>query len=745
MPRFAVTRNNFLGGELSIRADGRTDIPQYNLGCKQIRNFIPMPSGGITRRPGTRFIDKVRGVSTNELIGVRIIPFVFSSEESYVLIIWIDNTSLLTRFRVFESGDLSAVFNEQTVVVSGSFPPDYINTDLNKIQYVQSADVMYLCVDGFEPFVVYRTGSVGSYTFNVSRYIDGTGFGGGDIWLRVPYLGEETATTITPSATTGSVTLTASSGIFTAANIGSFYRIEHGATIGYARVTAYTSPTQVTATVLVTLGGTGASDAYAESAWSDRRGFPRSVTFYNRRLLFGGSTSRPDTFWASQTSDFYQFEPIGTGPSDPQAFTLSSDRLNEIQWMNGGKKLTIGTTSGEHVGEFREDGTEIFVQFFQETTHGSAYIQPQRVGYAIPFIQRSQRRVRELVFDFNSDSYVANDLTLLKEDIAEGYWNLNYDENKIINTAYTETPFPCVWAFDDSGKLYSCTRERNQQIAAWATHVIGGTLDGETITGFVGSPDYHARVVSICSTPSPDNTYDRLFLVVQRDIDGATDWYLEYMDKFRSEDQFSFNGANVDSFFYFLDSSKGVYSGSLIGTFSGFDHLKNETVSVMADSKYIGELTVNNAGEITLPNGTTANRVVAGYQYKSRVKTMRQEGGSAIGSSTGAIRRVDQVRLNVLRGRFFSFGFENDDLGTKAIKDGENQATQTDAFDSYLEPYEYTDPSEVTSAPFYGVSDIISLSANDANGKKGIFILLVDKPYPFSLLSVTMRAVENDV
>lgn len=745
MGRFSTTRNNFLGGELSLRADGRVDIPQYLLGCKELKNFVPIPSGGITRRPGTRYLDKVQGASPNVAGSTKLIPFVFSSTDSYVIIIYNDVTAGETKFRVYSSGTTGGNFTEQTVSVSGTEPPDYMNTDLRQIQYAQSADVMFLCIDGYKPFVIYRTGSPGSYTFNVTRYVDGSGFGAGDSWLRVPYLSEILAatTTITPSATTGAITLTASSPIFTNLNVGSFYRITHGATTGYVRVTAFTSSTQVSATVLATLGGTGASDEYAESAWSDRRGYPRTLCFYNRRLLFGGNRSKPDTFWASQTSDFYQFEPIGTGPSDPQAYTLSSDRLNQIQWMVGGKKLTIGTSGGEHVGEFREDGTEIFVQFFQETTHGSAYIQPQRIAYAIPFIQRSGRRVRELVFDFNSDSYVANDLTLLKEDIAEGFNNLLYDANYLNNLTYTEAPFPCIWATDAAGRLYSCTRERNQQISAWATHLIGGKISENSLTALTG-PDHPTIVESICATPSPDNTYDRLWLICTRDVNGSVVKYIEYMDQFRSMDAFVFRGNTGEGYFYYLDSSKFAFSGSLSNTFSGFDHLKNEVVGVMADGKYMGEVTVSNAGVVTLPNGATANSVVAGYVYKSRIKTMRQEGGSNIGNSTGAKRRVDEIRINLFKSRFFKFGFESERTWRDAVLNT-SEADQVDAYDSELEEYADIDPAESPGSAYYAINDIVVFPAPVSTDKKAIAIILVDKPYPCTILSITLRAVEQDV
>lgn len=738
MSRFSTTRNNFLGGELSLRGDGRVDLPQYSLGCKELRNWIPIPSGGVTRRPGTRFVSQAQGVGVATIPEkCRIIPFVFSNTNSYIIVLW--NSSTKTNVRIF---DTQLGVSDESISGLDELPEKVEN--LEEIQFVQSADVMYLAQKDVAPFVIFRTGSAGSYVFFIEKFVDGSITGANETHLRVPYLTPITSTTITPSATVGlAITLTASQSIFTSSNVGSYYRISHGAIDGYVLITGYTSGTVVTAAVQSALGGTGPSDEYAESAWSERRGWPRTITFYNRRLLFGGNSSKPDTFWASQTSDFYQFEPIGTGPSDPQAYTLSSDRLNQIQWMVGGKKLTIGTIGGEHVGEFKEDGTEIFVQFFQETTHGSAYIQPQRIAYAIPFIQRSGRRVRELVFDFNSDSYIANDLTLLKEDIAEGYINKFYEQNYLKQVCYTEAPFPCIWAIDAAGRLYSCTRERNQQINAWATHNIGGKISENSLTALSG-PDHSTIVESICVTPSVDNTYDRLWMICKRDVNGAIAYYVEYMDRFRSLDQLIFQGNTGEEYFYFLDSAAYSYAVTATNTHSGFDHLKNEEVHVMADGKYLGTATVSNTGSVDLPGVITANAVVVGYNYKSRLKTMRQEGGSNIGQSVGALRRVDEIRINLFKSRFFKFGFESDKNWREYITDF-NEADQIDGHDSNLEEFSVIDPGENPGDPYYVSNDIFVSSAPNSSDRKAIAMILVDKPFPCTVLSITLRAVEQDV
>jgi hypothetical protein len=281
------------------------------------------------------------------------------------------------------------------------------------------------------------------------------------------------------------------------------------------------------------------------------------------------------------------------------------------------------------------------------------------------------------------------------------------------------------------------TRDRGQQIAAWSTQIIGGIVNYGV--------DVPARVMSICSAPAEAGKYDALFMIVQRTIGGSTKFYLEKLDRFRSMDRLEFLTSATDEWFRFVDCSAGAYSAVASSVFSGFSHLAGEDVDVMADGKYVGVVTVDGGGQITLPSSLTANRVVAGFGYKSRLKTMRQEGGSAIGSSVGAIRRPDRMFVNLYKSRFFKAGFENPEARTRVIAAGSNQATQTDYHDQFCKEIAYVDPGEVMGDPYWTNSWIQQLSLPAGYDDKAVAIILVDKPYPCTVLSLTTRMLESDI
>lgn len=81
MATLDFVQTNFTRGELSPRIRGRIDFQGYYNGVEELNNFIVLPLGGITKRPGTRFISEVISSSAFS----RLIPFQFNVDENYAL------------------------------------------------------------------------------------------------------------------------------------------------------------------------------------------------------------------------------------------------------------------------------------------------------------------------------------------------------------------------------------------------------------------------------------------------------------------------------------------------------------------------------------------------------------------------------------------------------------------------------------------------------------------------------------
>ena len=81
-------------------------------------------------------------------------------------------------------------------------------------------------------------------------------------------------------------------------------------------INANTSETHADATFIAgvlnadptTFGPESNADASYELAqWGGTFGFPRTVAFFEGRLVFGGNRKYPDTFWMSQIGDIFNF------------------------------------------------------------------------------------------------------------------------------------------------------------------------------------------------------------------------------------------------------------------------------------------------------------------------------------------------------------------------------------------------------------------------------------------------------
>jgi hypothetical protein len=569
MPRVAPVFTTFNAGEWSPELHGRIDLAKYQNACRQLQNMIPLPQGAAARRPGTRFV-----ASAKENGALRLIPFQFSTEQAYVI----------------EAGDHYFRFYAGTGRIE---EPDgtpveiatpYAASDLGRLQWAQSADVLYLVHPDHAPRRLNRTSHV-EWALEPFEFKDG------------PYLdlNIDATLTITPSAVTGSgITLTASADLFLPAHVGSVWRIEetaghlnygdwepdkgysagakvkytdrvyetaaggnsgnapplHGAGTetdqgtlssgvdwtylhaghGWVAITGYTSATEVTADVMSPLPSTGATKKWREGAWSDHRGWPSAIGFYEDRLFFANHAHQPQTFWASASGAYDSFAPTDNGATvlDDTAITatIADNEVNAICWIAPGKVLVMGTEGGEftvQASSLNEALTPGNVTVRGQSNVGCAAIPPIRVGGATLFVQRARRKIYEIAYRFETDSYGAPEMSILAGHLLRG---------GIAAVAFQRQPWSVLWAVRDDGQLIGFTYLREQDVIGWHSHPLGGS---------------GMRALSIATVPADD--HDRLWLVVERHVAGEKVTAIEFMERpFWSD-----NIKDIDAA-YFVDS-----------------------------------------------------------------------------------------------------------------------------------------------------------------------------------------------
>jgi len=207
-----IPQTTFTAGELAPSLYGRVDLARYLTGLKTCRNFLVMQYGGVANRPGTRMLAEVRDSSKRS----RLIPFQFSTTQSYVLEFG-DRC-----IRVF-MGDSGA----QVVYPAGAadegkpveIAAPWGEADLALLTYTQSADVLTLCHPDYKPRQLSR---LSHYAWTLEEFANVNG----------PFedINVDDSVTLYVSAATGSIRLTSSGALFTAANVGQLLYIEQAPT-----------------------------------------------------------------------------------------------------------------------------------------------------------------------------------------------------------------------------------------------------------------------------------------------------------------------------------------------------------------------------------------------------------------------------------------------------------------------------------------------------------------------------------
>lgn len=641
MPRVTPAQTNFTAGELSPRLLGREDIARYGSGVAELLNFLIMPHGGADRRSGSVY---VAGVKTHAK-KVRLIPFEFSVEQAYV----IEFGDLYLRFYK-DSGQI-----ESSPGVPYEIVTEFPEANLFELQYAQTADLMYITSRSHWPRKLTRTGHT-AWTLTEVTFTDG------------PYLPDNTtAITMQNSATTGAITITASSAYFDAnmapvgTEPGGLFSITHGGTRGVARITGFVSTTQVNATVLIAFGATTAQTTWREGAWSTYRGFPRAVSFFEQRLYFGGSSYQPQTLWGSAVGD-YEDMTAGVNDTDAVVYTISAQTMNAIQWLRAKDILFIGTANSEFTaGDPTAPLTPTNVRITPQTEHGSAYVMPVVAGNVVLFLSRSRRKTRELSFEFKDDAYRAPDVSLLAEHITAG---------GLTQFAYAKEPDSVVWAVRADGVLVALTYDREQEIIAWGRHILGGSFgDGDAVVESVACIPVDAA--------SGTEGYTQTWVSVKRTVNGSTVRYVEYLAE---------NFELVDSIedAHFVDSGL-TYDGALTDTLSGLDHLEGETVTVLGNGAVQPDRVVS-GGSITLQLAVT--KAVVGLPYVSRLTTLPGIVGAQDGSTQGKFQSWGRFKARLYRSIGLLINGERVSMRTAADPMGEPLQPYTGLKEVQLEGYD---------------------------------------------------------
>lgn len=710
MPKVSPKQTSFNAGEIGPLASARTDLDRYQTGLETCENYIPTSQGPLIRRSGTVYMHRTKYATGD----VTFIPFKYSRDQAYmvemgrepdltaVYMRFYKNNSLLTytasntfrtvtgvlavspsvilqvsahqfpnNARLIVSGisGMTQLNNREFVAQSTSAnsitlkDPDtsasvlgvafdtYVSggvartvheiscpgidpsEDLTMLKQVQSADVIYMVLSGVAPLMkLSRYGDI-DWSFSTVELTQGDG----------PYLPiNGTTVTITPSAVTGTATLSASSPIFVSST--SAIRLKNGSTWGYGQLNVVNSTT-ATCVILSPFASTAST-----SDWRFGAGRPNAIMFHEDRLWLACSMNR-QLIAGSVSSDYENFAPSdlsGTvAADDGLSFLINSEEANANKWLCSDEKgLLAGTAGGPWVirpNNLGDPLTALNANARQASSYGSADIQPIKADKSTLYVQNSTKKIRELIYFFDVDGFKSADITVLSDHITGP---------GVSQIVFVKEPQPVLWAPRTDGYLISLTfdRETGNIRAGWARHFLGGYSDVSQTT--------IPLVQRISVIPSADGSYDEMWTIVTRYINGRSRRFIEYLFKY-------FEETDDQEDARYLDCAL-KYDSTATGSISGLNHLEGEVVSIYADGNAQADKTVTN-GKITLD--ISASVVNVGYSYASRGKILPIDAGSADGTAQGKTRRINRVGMNIHNVGQIKIGMDFDSLDEVTLND----------------------------------------------------------------------------
>jgi len=550
MARISTNKSNFTAGEISPRLLGRGDLRAYDNGASTLTNVFIHPTGGLSRRAGLRFLDLARGDG-------RLVSFEFNANQIYLL--------------AFSDLHVDVYRNDVKVA---DFVTPWTLAQLAGINWTQSADTLLVVHPDVAPKKITRTSdsawTVADWTFHAT-----------DVRIHQPHHKfSDVDVTLTPSATTGAITLTASASVFDASHVGGRLRIVDKE----IEITSVTSATVAGATVKETLTAVAATKDWEEQAFSTYRGWPSSVCFHQDRMVIGGSRDLPNRLWLSKSADLFNFD-LGGGLDDESIeFAILSDQVNAVRAVFSGRHLQVFTSGAEWMVT-GSPLTPANIQLNRQTQIGSPTdrtVPPRNVDGATLFVPRNGAELREFLFTDVEQAYQAADLGMLAHHLLAKTLDQDFDKSRRL--------FHMVM---ENGKLATVTIYRAEQVTAWSLQETQGSFRSVAVVG------------------------EKTYLLTQRGVTFTIEIFDETM--------------NVDCGLAGTDVTAKT-------TWSGLDHLEGETVKVLADGAVHADGVVS-AGSLTLAQA--ANTVEIGLGFTHVVEPLPPVASSGgVGKTGGSVRPV---------------------------------------------------------------------------------------------------------
>ena len=616
-------RGSFSGGEVTPEFFGRITDDKFQSGVAKMRNFLALPHGPATNRPGFRFVSEVRDSSQKN----RLLRFTFSTTQTMVIEMGAGY------FRFHTDG--------ATLVKDDGTPYEVVNSyaqnDLFSVKYVQSGDILTLVHPNYPPMELRRYAALDwrftSINFSapiaaptgvsVSKSSTDTNYTYTYVVTAVNDNGEESVAS-SPVSVQGNLY-----------NTGAFNTVSWQAVIGAAKYKVYKKSSGVYGYIgatkdlslkddLITANVQKVPPEY-DVTFSEAGNYPGAVTYFEQRRCFARTINLPQTLWMTKTgTESNMSMPIVTAADDAIEIRVATRDANTILHLVPLSSLVLLTSSAEMICTSNSSSaiSQSNIMVKPQAYVGASDVQPAIVNNIMLYVAARGNHVRELGYNYSANGFVTGDLSLRAPHL--------FDGKRIVDMAFSASPYPVAWFVMNTGELLGLTYIPEENIGGWHVHETDGQFK------------------SCCVVT--ENNDDRLYVVVEREINGQKKQYIECMSDMLFNDL-------PDAFF--VDSGLSGEFDEPVATISGLDHLEGKTVSILGDGAVFPQQTVTD-GCVVLE--TPVRKVVIGLPIHSVLQTLPLLDQIDSGYGSARPKNINKCSLRVYRSSGIFAGQDEDHL-----------------------------------------------------------------------------------
>ncbi len=231
----------------------------------------------------------------------------------------------------------------------------------------------------------------------------------------------------------------------------------------------------------LTGGGTAGAGATGTVTVGAQSGtYPGVPAYFQQRQFFANSFNNPDTFWASKTGSYRNFDTsVPVTATDAITATPWTEQVNGIQWlvpMPGGLIAMTGNRAWQIVGEGSyqlnvQPITPSTTQAQPQAFNGcSATLPPQVIDYDVIYREAVNNVIRDFSWNLALSIYTGNDLTILASHL--------FETSGITQWAWARAPYKLLWGCREDGTMLALTYLKEQEVYAWTRHDTAGLVVG---------------------------------------------------------------------------------------------------------------------------------------------------------------------------------------------------------------------------------------------------------------------------